>query len=208
MNSTLWILLKQKTSFSNSSRYKKGSPNPFVGVKSDWNTHVKARSTSIIHFIRVAQINERLYGSLLQGRIVPMHFLVSHFITVCLFCLILFHGTINWELTGILWIATLSGSFGWLLVLWLMGHYYTKSKHFIMTWKEAEWSYHYNPFEKKLMRRFYRSCRPVEFRTTSGVKRFRPILVIRYLHFITWLLARALLINRKIDMSDPDWSQQ
>lgn len=159
---------------------------------------LQSRSTGcnhVIRFLREAKVIEILYERLLSTRILLIHFILSYLITLCLFCLIQLHQQITWELGIILVTASSSALFGWIIVLWLLSQYCIGAKGFTLSWKTAEWPC--NGHDRKLMKKFYRSCKPIEFCSNPRILRFRPVTIIKYIHFINWILTKSLIITNK-----------
>lgn len=152
--------------------------------------------SNLVRFLRSAQVVCSAYGKMFQGRILPLNFVLSYFTTISLFSLIQYHHKLSWELIMILSSVGFSACTGWSIMLWLLGEYYRTGQKFIVSWKFSEWiNNRLSGFERKLMRKFYRSCKPIEFTTTPKIIRFRPVIVFKYLYFITWLLAKALIVT-------------
>lgn len=153
-----------------------------------------ARECHIVHFYRAAQLIQYHYCRLFQGRLLPDNFIMSYFVVIGLFCLIRFYHTFTWEIKGIIIIAVISGYFGWAVVLWGLGQYFISSRKFLLSWKNFDFG---NTQTNKVMRAFFRSCRPVELVTNPRLIRFRLQHVFKYMHFINWGLCKVLVATQK-----------
>lgn len=147
----------------------------------------------VTKFYREAQLNNQLYGELMQGRVIPIHFVISVFCIVGFSSLVYYHDTLSWELFGALFCASLGGYTSWIAILWLLGKYFIASKKCLDSWKYNKFKWK-NVMKMKYFKKFLVSCRPLEFHTTPKLFPFRLTVVLKFMNFINWAVKNLLLL--------------